>query len=194
MYKAKSSNGANNNRSFRTGCLFYGSELDSTLATSSNEDAYKFKSALIESTALDLVGQLDRLAYSKVVCIASHRYEFANRIAPDGRVREPHIHVLQSTDGVNVDDSWKVPQSPATKPISYHLSRDVPCGQTKRIFEYTVRHNVQSNSSKFRRYKKNLQANRFDREQGGSYDDEQRSVIRRSLAAYDRRRSSNKST
>ena len=95
MYKAKAlADGNKYNRSFRTGCFFYGTELDATLASSSNEDAYKFKSALIESTALDLVGQLRRLAYSKVVCIASHRYEFANRVSPDGRVRKSHIHVL----------------------------------------------------------------------------------------------------
>jgi hypothetical protein len=92
MYKINSN--GKSNRSFRTGCFFYGRELDASLASTSNEDSYKYKSALIESTALDLVGQLRRLAYSKVVCIASHRYEFANRIAPDGRVREPHIHVL----------------------------------------------------------------------------------------------------
>ena len=70
MYKGNSlANGTHNNRSFRTGCFFYGVELDAAVATQSNEDAYKFKSAVIERTAIDLVGQLRRLAYSKVICV-----------------------------------------------------------------------------------------------------------------------------
>ncbi len=55
--------------------------------------AYNAKSAFIQRTAIDLVSVVRRAPFSEVICIASHVYEYENRLR-DGLERQPHIHVL----------------------------------------------------------------------------------------------------
>ena len=85
------------NAGFRSGVFFYGLDLDTTVATESPEYAYRFKSALIERTAIDLVGQSRRLPHIEIICVMSHRYELHERFSDDGYQRESHVHVLYYT-------------------------------------------------------------------------------------------------
>ena len=77
----------------RHGCFTYGLSLDNYYHKLEPVAAYNAKSAFIQRTAIDLVSIVLRAPSSEVTCIASHIYEFDNRIS-DGFERQPHIHIL----------------------------------------------------------------------------------------------------
>jgi hypothetical protein len=83
----------NKNASLRHGCFTYGLSLDNYYHKLETVAAYNAKSAFIQRTAIDLVSVVRRAPFSEVICIASHIYEYEDRLR-DGLERQPHIHIL----------------------------------------------------------------------------------------------------
>ncbi len=84
-------NRKNKNSSLRHGCFTYNLDLDRHFDNLSIEEAYIKKNEFIQSTTNDFCSILRRTPYAEVICIASHLYEFNDRLR-DGYERQPHIH------------------------------------------------------------------------------------------------------